>query len=148
MISINYPEPAFRIKREGEKPFIFDALRKQWLVLTPEEWVRQNFVQYLIRIKEYPSTLIAQEKKILLGELTKRFDILVYDNAHKPWLMVECKGAEIKLNESVLEQALRYNISVPVQFIFITNGNSTYGWKKTEIGLEELKEVPAWVGEE
>ena len=77
MLSINYPEPDFRIKKEEGKEFIFDALRRKWLLLTPEEWVRQNFIQYLIKIKKYPSSLIAIEKEIQLGELKKRFDILV-----------------------------------------------------------------------
>ena len=144
MVTINYPEPDFRIKKEGEKEFIFDAIRKKWLLLTPEEWVRQNFVQYLIKAKNYPSSLIALEKEIQLGELKKRFDILVYDNNHQPWMMIECKAAEIKLDESVLQQALRYNISVPVQFIVITNGNSSYGWERTKNELQSINEVPDW----
>jgi hypothetical protein len=144
MLMITYPEPEFRIKKEGEKEFIFDALRKKWLVLTPEEWVRQNFVQYLIKTKNYPSSLIAIEKEIQLGELKKRFDILVYDNNHQPWMMIECKAAEIKLDESVLQQALRYNISVPVRFIVITNGNSNYGWERTNNELQVLSKIPEW----
>ena len=80
------------------------------MVITPEEWVRQNFIHYLVSVKNYPATLIALEKKIRLGELTKRFDILVYDKEHKPWMIVECKGPGIELTESVLHQALRYNI--------------------------------------
>ena len=107
MLSINYPEPDFRIKKEEGKEFIFDALRRKWLLLTPEEWVRQNFIQYLIKIKKYPSSLIAIEKEIQLGELKKRFDILVYDNNHRPWMMIECKAAEIKLDNEVLQQVLR-----------------------------------------
>jgi hypothetical protein len=142
MVMISYPEPDFRIKKEEGKEFIFDAFRKKWLVLTPEEWVRQNFVQYLLQKKKYPASLIALEKEIRLGELRKRFDILVYDTNHQPWLMVECKAAEIKLDEGVLQQALRYNISVPVQYIIITNGNITYGWERSDAGLKLLKEIP------
>ena len=84
------------------------------------------------------------EKKIRLGELTKRFDILVYDTGHKPWMIVECKGDSIPLTDAVLQQALRYNISVPVQYIFITNGNYTYGWEKKNNGLMEMNNLPAW----
>ncbi len=142
MMNIPYPEPAFRIRQEGGKDFIFDALRKKWLLLTPEEWVRQNFVQYLLQVKNYSSTLIAIEKEIKLGELKKRFDILVYDENHKPWMMVECKAASVKLDEKVLEQALRYNMSVPVEFIVITNGDATYGWRRAEGKLELLEELP------
>lgn len=142
MMNITYPEPAFRMRQEGGKDFIFDALRKKWLLLTPEEWVRQNFVQYLLQVKKYPSALIALEKEIKLGELKKRFDVLVYDNNHQPWMMVECKAATIQLDEKVLEQALRYNISVPVEYIVITNGDATYGWRRAAGKLELLEELP------
>src|SRR3982751_128129 len=113
MLSIQFPEPDFRLKKEKEKDFIFDALRKKWLLLTPEEWVRQNFVQYLVQVKKYPAQLIALEKIIMLGELKKRFDILVYDSDHKPWMMIECKAPSIVLDETVVHQLLRYHISVP-----------------------------------
>ena len=144
MVVINYPEPDFRIKKEGGKEFIFDALRKKWLLLTPEEWVRQNFVQYLIKTKSYPSSLIALEKEIRLGELKKRFDILVYDNNHQPWMMIECKAGEVKLDDNVLQQVLRYNISVPVSFIVITNGSYIYVWQKENKGLRSIDEIPVW----
>ena len=144
MVVINYPEPDFRIKKESGKEFIFDTLRKKWLLLTPEEWVRQNFVQYLIQTKNYPSSLIALEKEIRLGELKKRFDILVYDNNHQPWMMIECKAAEVKLDDTVLQQVLRYNISVPVQFIVITNGSFTHAWQKESNGLQTIHEIPEW----
>ena len=144
MIVINYPEPDFRIKKEEQKEFIFDALRKKWLLLTPEEWVRQNFVQYLIQIKKYPASLIALEKEIQLGELKKRFDMLVYDNNHQPWMMIECKAAEIKLDDEVLQQVLRYNISVPVIYIVVTNGSYTHAWLKVNNGLQPVNEIPGW----
>ena len=144
MLVIDYPKPEFRIKKEGEKEFIFDALRKKWLLLTPEEWVRQNFIQYMIRVKNYPSSLIATEKEIQLGELKKRFDILMYDSKHQPWMMIECKGPDIKLNDAVLQQILRYNISVPVSLIIITNGKLTYGWQKIGIDLQLITEIPDW----
>jgi hypothetical protein len=142
MVVINYPNPDFRIKKEEGKEFIFDALRKKWLVLTPEEWVRQNFVQYLISVKKYPASLIAIEKEIQFGELKKRFDILIYDHTHQPRMMIECKAADIKLNDSVLQQLLRYHISVPVKYLIITNGNATYAWEKGSSGLHSLYEIP------
>ncbi|MEO7983280.1 MAG: type I restriction enzyme HsdR N-terminal domain-containing protein [Bacteroidota bacterium] len=141
-ININYPEPEFRIKKEGHTEFIFDSLRKKWIVLTPEEWVRQNFVQYLLRVKNYPSTLIAIEKEIWLGELKKRFDILVYDTGHQPWMMIECKAATIKLDEKVLEQVLRYNISVPVRYLVVTNGSDCFGWIRLPGKLDLINIVP------
>lgn len=130
MISIRYPEPAFRIKSEGGKDFIFDSFRKKWLVLTPEEWVRQNFLQYLVQELKYPESLIAVEKEFRFGEMNRRFDILVYNKSHQPWLMVECKAPEIILDQSVLEQVLRYNISIPVDYLVITNGSNGFAWQK------------------
>lgn len=143
MLSINYPDPSFRVKSEDGRDLIFDPFRKKWVVLTPEEWVRQNFLQYLIQVMAYPATLVAVEKELKLGELKKRFDILVYDPAHRPWLMVECKSGDIPLDEKVLEQALRYNISIPVPYLIICNGLLAMGWKKEAGGLELLRELPA-----
>jgi hypothetical protein len=144
MLIIQYPEPAFRVKKEKGKDFIFDPLRKKWLLLTPEEWVRQNFVQYLVQVKSYPVELIALEKKIRLGELIKRFDILVYDKQHRPWMMIECKAGAIQLDETVLHQLLRYHISVPAHFLVITNGALTYGWQKKAEGLQLIGQLPDW----
>ncbi len=145
MLTINYPEQRFQIKQETGKDMIFDLLRKKWLLLTPEEWVRQNFVQYLIQVKKYPATLIALEKMIILGELKKRFDILVYDKEHRPWMMIECKAPAIKLDEAVLQQLLRYHISIPTGFLVITNGGYSYGWQKKDQRLQLLQELPEWV---
>ena len=142
MMSINYPAPDFRIKKEGEKELIFDWLRRKWLVLTPEEWVRQNFVQYLLQVKKYPATLIAIEKEIRLGELRKRFDILIYNSDHQPWMMIECKAAIIKLDEKVLEQILRYNISVPVSYLIVTNGSESIGWVRDAGKLDLIAAIP------
>jgi hypothetical protein len=143
MIAVKYPEPQFRIKNENGRQYIFDAIRKIWLLLTEEEWVRQNFVNYLITQLQYPSTVIAIEKEILLNDLKKRFDILVYDKTHRPWMLVECKEPKVKLSEDTLQQVLRYNISMPVEYIVITNGNATIGWKK-EGELKLLSELPQW----
>jgi hypothetical protein len=142
MITVQFPEPDFKIKKEGEKRYIFDTIRKTWLLLTEEEWVRQNFVAYLVKEMKYPSSLMALEKEIWLNGLKKRFDILVYDSEHKPWMMVECKAPDVALNEDVLQQALRYNISVPVKYILITNGDKTMGWKKEGNELKLLGEMP------
>lgn len=144
MLVINYPEPDFRIRKENEKDFLFDSLRKKWLLITPEEWVRQNFVQYLTRVMNYPSSLIALEKEIMLGDLKKRFDILVYSQVHKPWMIVECKSTEIKLSDETLHQALRYNISVPAEYLVITNGHYSFGWQKKEGQLQSIDQLPAW----
>ena len=142
MIEIEYPEPAFKVKHQNGVPYIFDVIRKKWLLLQDEEWVRQNFVQYLVQTMQYPASLIALEKEIRLGELKKRFDILVYDSRHKPWMLVECKADKIFLKDEVLNQALRYNIVMPAQFLVITNGKQTYAWEKINGRLQSITKLP------
>jgi hypothetical protein len=144
MIKVNYPEPVFRFKEEEGKELIFDFIRKQWLLLNEEEWVRQNFIQFLVQELKYPVELIAVEKEIQLGELKKRFDILIYDSNHKPWMLIECKAGEISLNENVLLQVLRYHVSLPASFVVITNGHYTYAWEKTGGELKEILQMPRW----
>ena len=142
MIKIDYPPYQPRIKKENGKEFIFETIRKRWLILTPEEWVRQNFIQYLVQVKKYPATLIAAEKEIKLGDLTKRFDIVVYNTSTRPFMLIECKEMNVELSEKVLEQALRYNISLPVPYIIITNGSHTAGLKNDNGKVVELFELP------
>jgi hypothetical protein len=144
MIPVSYPEPVFRFKKKEGKEMIFDAIRKKWLQLNEEEWVRQNFIQFLVQEMKYPLELIAVEKEIQLGDLKKRFDILVYDKGHNPWMLVECKAAEITLDEKVLHQVLRYNISMPATFLIITNGHYTHAWEKTNGELKEIQQMPVW----
>ena len=123
MIKIAYPPYQHKIKKEVNKELIFDEIRKQWIMLTPEEWVRQNFLQYLIQVKKYPQALIAIEKEIFLSDVKKRFDIVVYDSSTKPWMIVECKEMNVVLDKSVLDQVLRYNITLNVPCLVITNGS-------------------------
>lgn len=145
MVKVNYPAPSFRIRTEKDREQIFDEIRKKWVVLTPEEWVRQNFIRYLLQLN-YPSALIAVEKELMLGDLKKRFDILVYDPEHRPWLMVECKAPEIRITEAVFSQVLRYNISVPVPYLVLVNGNECRAFRRGKDGLSELEQLPAHPG--
>ena len=142
MIKIDYPSYEFRMKVENNREMIFDELRKAWLKLTPEEWVRQNFIRYLVHSRNYPSALVSLEKRIVVGEMVKRFDILVYNNNHHPWMMVECKSMDVSLKEEVLNQVLRYNIAIPVQYLVITNGTSCMAFKKQNKQLVPLNEFP------
>lgn len=105
-------------------------IRKKWVVLTPEEWVRQNFLLYLTEILQFPASLIAVEKQLVLGEVKKRFDIVVYDNQAQPLVLVECKEMNVTLSESVLLQALHYFKAVQSRFMVITNGNHTIAYEK------------------
>jgi hypothetical protein len=144
MITVQFPEPRFRIREQEGVRFIFDGIRRSWLQLTEEEWVRQNFVSFLVNTLQYPEACIALEKELLLNNLKKRFDILVYNGEHKPWMMVECKAPHIPLKGEVLEQVLRYNITIPVSCLVITNGRQTMAWQKKGTGLLPLQELPAY----
>ena len=145
MIKIDYPRQAFKIKTAGQKEFIFDDNRRLWVLLTPEEWVRQNFIQYLLQVKHYPSSWLSIEKEIELNGLKRRYDILVFKQS-LPWMMIECKEMNVALDERVLEQILRYHIAVPVPYLVITNGSETRAWHKHDQRLLELTELPAWEG--
>ncbi len=143
MIKITYPLYDYRIREEAGKEWIFDPFRKQWTRLTPEEWVRQNFLQYLVQQEKYPASLIAVEKEIQLGELKKRFDILVYKN-DKPWMVIECKEMQTVLDEGVLRQVLHYNISLGAPFVVVTNGQFTNAFLVQDVKLTELSNLPSY----
>lgn len=143
MLTIDFPAKDFKIKKKGDTAFIFDGLRKKWLELTPEEWVRQNFIQYLVKGRNYPSSCIAQEKVFMVGEMKKRFDIVVYLDL-KPWLLVECKKSRLPLQEKVLTQALIYNQALQAEFLVITNGQQTIAYQLTQSTIELLSAIPAW----
>jgi hypothetical protein len=139
-----FPAYDFKIKEEGGKPFIFDNVRKRWISLSPEEWVRQNFLQYLLQVKQYPAALIAVEKEIAVGHLKKRCDIVIYKN-DKPWMIVECKEKDTPLTSAVLEQVLRYNIPLQVQYLVITNGHYNYAWESNAGIMKDIDDLPLWI---
>ncbi len=142
MIKIVYPIYQPKIKKEDNKEFIFDGVRKQWIILTPEEWVRQNFLQYLIHVQQYPASLIAIEKEMFLNDLKKRTDIVVYDKATKPWMIVECKEMNVVLDEKVMQQVLRYHQSIAVPYLVITNGSFCFGFEKVKNDFIEINQLP------
>ena len=144
MITIEYPPYQPKIKEEQGKEFIFDEVRKKWVVLTPEEWVRQNFLQYLIQIKKYPASLIAVEKEIHVADTKKRFDIVVYDKNHQPFMIVECKEMNVPLDNKTLDQVLRYNINLQVAYLIITNGSYCFAFSTADGVMSALEEIPAF----
>lgn len=145
MIKIYYPSYPFKIREpEKKKEEIWDELRKLWVRLTPEEWVRQNFIQYLLLVKNYPPSYIAVERRMKLGELNKRFDLLVFDKAAQPWMLVECKSMEEKLDSRVLWQVLRYNMATPVRYIIITNGSECHAFIRSATDFESIIALPAY----
>jgi type I site-specific restriction endonuclease len=113
------------IEKEG-KTYVFDNLRKKYILLTPEEWVRQNFINSLIYQKKYTKNLIKIESGLKYNKLLKRTDILVYDKMGKPYLLVECKAQDIELTQQTVEQASRYNLVIRAPFLCITNGVKTF----------------------
>ena len=122
MKTLNLPSYRFTIKEENKKTKIFDAIRKKFLVLTPEEWVRQHIVRFLVEEKGFPANLIALERGLKLNGLQKRTDILVYSKSGQPILMVECKAPSIKIDQQVFDQIGRYNITFKLPYLLITNG--------------------------
>ena len=143
MIKIIYPENKPSIKTESGKEFIFCIIRKRWLVITPEEWVRQNFLLYLIHVLHYPASLIAVEKKVPIGEVQKRFDIIVYKDAI-PFLIVECKEMQVPLTESTLRQVLNYNATIQAPFMVVTNGNFCAAFEKKGNEFKEVSKFPTY----
>lgn len=144
MIKIDFPEPHFKTSIENGITKIFDQFRKQWVVLTPEEWVRQNILFYFTSVLEYPAALFAIEKEIRIGELKKRCDIVVYNNSMKPWMIVECKEMSVKLDGGVVDQILRYHSSMPCDYLLITNGSYSFGFKKENERFYEVDALPAY----
>lgn len=142
MIKIEFPKEKPRIRKNNDVNEIFDMIRKKWLVLTPEEWVRQNIILFLLLQKKYPSSLISVEKEIKLADLKKRYDIVVFDRQMLPWMIIECKEMNVMLSEKTLDQVLRYHISIPSKYLVITNGSHCFGFEKNEGSFIETNVFP------
>lgn len=123
MLLLNLPKYETKIAIRDGKKVIFDVIRRRYVALTPEEWVRQHVLNYLVTVKNFAASNISVEKELHLNQLKKRYDIVVYQNL-KPHLIVECKAPYVNLDESVLEQALRYNLILRAPFLMISNGVS------------------------
>jgi len=122
MQKLNLPEYSFRIKKENGKQLIFDTIRKKFVVLTPEEWVRQNFIQYLKNEKKYSENLMAVEKQIIVNGKQQRFDLLVYSRNGQPKLIVEFKAPGVKISQDAFDQVVRYNMALRVEKVIVSNG--------------------------
>jgi len=144
MEALIYPTYPFKLQQVQGKDQIFDPFRKAWVILTPEEWVRQNILQYLVQTCNYPNSLIAVEKTIQLGELDKRFDIVVYKN-DIPWMIIECKEARVEIGEKTLQQILQYQQVLKAEYLIITNGHQTLGAKIDSGKLLPLQNFPEYI---
>jgi predicted type IV restriction endonuclease len=122
METLTLPTYPFRLKTEQSKQKIFDPVRKKYLVLTPEEWVRQHLVQFLIHEKGCPASLIEIEKGLALNGLAKRADVVVNDRNGNPLVLVECKASTVKIDQKTFDQIARYNLVVKVPYLIVSNG--------------------------
>lgn len=129
MNDLNLPPFDANIRNKGDKYEIFDPIRKKFLILTPEEWVRQHFVNFLVHHQHYPKSLIRLEGGLKYNTLLKRSDIIVYDRCGKPFMLVECKANDVKLSQKVLEQISIYNLKIGAPYQVITNGMVHYCFK-------------------
>ena len=133
-----------KIKKENSIRYIFCFIRKKYLVITPEEIVRQLFILYLIKIKHYPKNKIAVEKQVLVNGLSKRFDIMVLDKTFQPWMLIECKAPNVRIEQQVFNQVARYNTALNTDLIIVTNGKETYCCKvnRNSRAFEFLGNIP------
>lgn len=123
---LNFPESKFKLKEEGGKLYILDPSRRKYIMLTPEEWVRQNCLHYLRDVKKYPISLLAVEKGIRINNQNLRYDIVAYNKKAKPILLVECKAPEVKIDQTTFDQIAVYNLELNVPFLLVTNGIDHY----------------------
>ena len=144
MIKIEFPQIKPAVKCIGNDEKIFCIVRKKWLQITPEEWVRQNFLLYLIYVKGYPQALLSIEKKLQVGEMIKRYDVVVFGTDFTSKIAIECKEMNVVLNKSTVMQLIHYNSELQAPYLLITNGSTTYGFRKIKNNFEEIMEVPSW----
>ncbi|MCF6167841.1 type I restriction enzyme HsdR N-terminal domain-containing protein [Lutibacter sp.] len=123
---LNLPTYKFKIKNTKNKYTIFDIVRKKYVSLTPEEWVRQHLIHYLVEEKKYPVSLIAIEKQLTINNLTKRTDILVFNLEGTPEIIVECKAPSIKITQHTFDQIARYNLKLNANYLIVSNGLKHY----------------------
>ena len=126
MSPLNLPDFDIKIKNIENKSFVFDIVRKKYVSLTPEEWVRQNFLHYLVFEKYYPASLISIEHFLTINKYSRRCDIVVFDNNAKPLVIVECKAPAIKITQQTFDQAAAYDLKLCVRYLILTNGMKHY----------------------
>lgn len=146
MYKLNLPEYEFRIKKENDKQLIFDSIRKKFVVLTPEEWVRQNFVEFLKQERKFPASLMAIEKQVIVNGKQRRFDLLIYNRKGQPQLIAEFKSPEVKITQDTFDQVVRYNMVLQVENVIVSNGLQHFAcvmdYKKNSYSF--LTDIPAF----
>ena len=144
---LNLPQYEFRTTQREGIPLIFDAFRRRWVKLNPEEWVRQHFVRYLVEEKNYPASLVAIERSLKINRQVFRADAVVFSSTGSPLLVIECKAPEVKITQKVFEQIVRYNYDFQVDFLIVTNGLTHFCCRidKTKLTYEFLNEIPEYL---
>jgi hypothetical protein len=147
MQTLNLPEYEFKIERNTKGNFIYDIARKKFVVLTPEEWVRQHWIHYLNKDLHYPLSLMQIEASFKVNNLQKRADIVIYNTLKKPYLIVECKSPDIPVNNDVFNQILNYYSNIKAEILIVSNGLKhvcfKFNFEKKQ--TEYLKEIPAYI---
>ncbi|MFI8604303.1 type I restriction enzyme HsdR N-terminal domain-containing protein [Cellulophaga baltica] len=123
---LNFPAYDFRFKNSENKVYIFDVVRKKFVVLQPEEWVRQHIVHYIITEKKYPLSLVNVEKQLKVNGMVKRYDVVIFNSDGTIKVLVECKAPEINITQTVFDQIARYNMQLQAEYLMVTNGLSHF----------------------
>jgi hypothetical protein len=146
MQELNFPRYSFRVKNKENKLFLFDVVRKKFVRLTPEEWVRQHVVWYLHHELKYPFSLINVEKEITLHQIKKRYDVVVFKRDGSIHLIVECKAPQVRVTQHTFDQIARYNLKLQASYLMVTNGHAHYycTMDYTEEKYRFLKEIPTY----
>lgn len=148
MLHLNFPEYDYRVRKNesGQSSQIFDMVRKKYVSLTPEEWVRQHLLNFLIIEKKYPASLLAVEKELSVAGIKKRTDVVVYSRNAEPIMIAECKSPDVPLNQQVFDQTARYNLPLNVSFLLLTNGLIHYYCRmnQEEKKYEFVNEIPEY----
>ena len=146
MQELNLPKYETKVIRKDGKPFIFDAVRRQYVALTPEEWVRQHFVHFLIHHKGYPQALMANEVQLKLNGMSRRCDTVIYNRALQPRIIVEYKAPTVSITQKVFDQICRYNMVLQVDYLIVSNGLAHYCCKVDNVNKTYtfLQEIPAY----
>lgn len=144
--TLNLPTSNIKVRNLGDQVQIFDFIRQQWLNYTPEEWVRQSFVHFLVNYQGFPASLIALEMPIKVNKMNRRCDIVAYTKTGKPKMIVECKAPQVKISQTTMEQASQYNTTLQVPYLLVTNGIDHYAFLiDFEQGTtEQLLEIPTY----
>ncbi len=144
MIKIAYPNVVPKMRSNAEGKEIFCIVRKKWLKMSPEEWVRQNFILYLLHSLQYPLAMLSVEKTLHIAEVKKRYDLVVFSKSFHPVMVVEFKEMDIALSQQTILQILNYNAQLSANYLVVTNGIDCAAFVRAQMGFNPLAEIPQY----